>query len=246
MSERFSRLCQEDAVMYQNDGDGIGTYNEKRFHRIFKRLVTEDASCYEAKIGKYVADVFCDGHITEIQTANYGKLAPKIRYYLEETDYTVSVVLPLVSSKKIIRADKETGEVQYARRSPKSARETDAFKHLYYLRELIPNERLRVHIALVSVEEYRFSDKQRYRREGKYDNDVRPIALEKEVVLKGTDDYRRFVPEELKNEEFDAKLFSSLTKLRGRALYSTLNTLHALGILSRRENGKRYVYKVSL
>ena len=90
--EEFHRLCLEDLVISENDGDGIGTYSEKRF---------PDADCYEVKVGNYVADVLCDGHITEIQTTAYAKLAPKIRYYLENTDYTVSVVMPLISALSI-------------------------------------------------------------------------------------------------------------------------------------------------
>lgn len=242
ISERFSELCREDLLMHQNDGDGIGTYNEKRFHRIFKRLVTEDAGCYEIKVGRYVADVMCDGHITEIQTAGYARLAPKIKYYLEQTDCTVSVVLPLIASKKIIRADKETGEIKYIRRSPKTDGEADALKHLYYLREYLSDERLLVHIAFVAVEEYRYSERLRYRREGKYDSDLRPVSLEREVVLRGSDDYRRFVPESLRRGEFNAKQYSQAMHLRGRYIYSALNTLCSLKIISRREEGKKYFY----
>lgn len=243
ISERFSQLCAEDISMHQSDGDGIGTYNEKRFHRIFKRLVSEDANCYEVKIGKYVADVLCDGHITEIQTTAFSRLAPKIEFYLANTDYTVSVVIPMIASKKIIRADRETGEIKYIRRSPRVDREAEVFRHLYYIREYLSDPRLLIHIAMVDVEEYRYSDRQRYRREGRYDNDIRPVSLNRELVLRGRDDYKRFVPDILKDVEFDAASYSAQTKLRGREAYSALNTLYSLQLISRREEGRKYLYR---
>lgn len=240
--EQFHRLCLEDAMLSENDGDGIGTYNEKRFHRIFKRFVTDDASCYEIKIGKYVADVLCDGHVTEIQTTAYAKLAPKIRYYLENTDHTVSVVMPLIAERRIIRADRETGEVRYTRLSPVKQGIADAFTHLYYLRELLADERLMIHVTLVFAEEYRYSERMRYRREGAYDRDLRPVDIKEEIVLRGQADYLRFVPDELRRGEFDTRTYSAHTGIKGKSLYSALNVLTAIGILSRRTEGKKYVY----
>ena len=155
----FSELCRQDRAMYGSDAENIGTYNEKRFHRVFKRFVTEDASCYEVKVGKYVADVLCDGHITEIQTKQFSNLKNKISYYLSETDHTVSVVKPLVCERKIIRADKRTGEVKYIRRSPKKEGLDDALCEIYHLRELIANDRLLIHLIFIKAEEYRYSEK---------------------------------------------------------------------------------------
>lgn len=242
MCEKFHKLCLEDAAMRENDGDGIGTYNEKRFHRIFKRFVTDDASCYEIKVGSYVADVLCDGHITEIQTASFSKLAPKIKYYLEKTDYTVSVVLPLICHRRIIRAEKETGEIKYVRTSPQKAQLSDALDHLYYLREFLSNTRLMIHVLLVSAEEYRYSERMRYRREGAYDRDLRPIDIKEEIVLRGVRDYLRFLPEELRGGEFDSAAYSNHSGMKGRKMYSSLNVLTALGILARRCEGRKYFY----
>lgn len=240
--DKFHRLCLEDAAMRENDGDGIGTYNEKRFHRIFKRFVTDDASCYEIKVGSYVADVLCDGHITEIQTAAFSKLAPKIKYYLEKTDYTVSVVLPLIAHRRIVRAERETGEIKYVRTSPQKAQLSDALDHLYYLREFLGNTRLMIHVLLVSAEEYRYSERMRYRREGAYDNDLRPEDIKEEIVLRGACDYLRFLPEVLREGEFDSAAYSKSTGIKGRKMYSALNVLTSLGILARRCEGRKYFY----
>ena len=239
---RFHKLCLEDAAMSENDGDGIGTYNEKRFHRIFKRFVSEDASCYEVRVGSYVADVLCDGHVTEIQTAAFSKLAPKIRYYLEQTDYTVSVVLPLICQRRIIRAERETGEIRYVRSSPQKARLEDALDHLYYLRDFLKDTRLMIHVVLVSAEEYRYSERMRYRRKGAYDRDLRPVDIKEETVLRGAGDYLRFLPKELRGAEFDSAAYSKSSGMKGRKMYSALNVLTALGILARRQEGRKYFY----
>ena len=241
--KRFEELCLADRILHGSDADSIGTYNEKRFHRIFKRYVTEDAECYEVKIGKYIADVLCDNRVTEIQTTAFGKLLPKLKYYLESTDYDVTVVLPLISEKKVIRADKLTGEIKYVRRSPKKMRPIDGLSHLYYLRELIGDRRLEVLLVLVKAEEYRYSDRVRYRRTGAYERDLYPVEMVDQISLCGISDYVHFIPEHLMTGEFDAKQYSKETGLGGRGLYSALNTLYEVGLLSRRSEGKKYVYR---
>ena len=239
----FSELCLADRAMYGSDADNIGTYNEKRFHRIFKRFVCEDAECYEVKVGKYVADVLCDGHITEIQTKRFSSLTKKLEYYLENTDYTVSVVKPLIVKKRIIRADRVTGEVRRDRLSPKKEGYAEALHELYGIRELLANKRLRVHLVFVEAEEYRYSERVRFRKSGAYENDLFPVRMTDEVVLCGADDYARFLPDPLKDGEFCAKDYSALTGIRGRAAYSALGVLCSLGFLEKETRGRAYVFK---
>jgi len=241
--EKFTSLCQDDRAMYGSDADNIGTYNEKRFHRVFKRFVCEDANCYEVKVGRYVADVLCDGHITEIQTKKFSSLKKKIEYYLRDTDYTVSVVKPLVCKKRIVRADRDTGEVMYTRSSPKKEGISDALCELYHLRELLSNERLRVHLVYVEAEEYRYSERVRYRKSGAYENDLFPIRIVDEEVLCGAASYERFLPENLEDGEFTVKQYEKQTDIKGKAAYSALNILTALGFLEKRTDGKRLLFK---
>ena len=241
--ERFEELCVLDRVTYGSDADNIGTYNEKRFHRVFKRFVCEDANCYEVKIGRYVADVLCDGHVTEIQTRRFSALAKKIEYYLSETDYTVSVVKPLICKKQIIRADRQTGEVLHSRLSPKKEGMAEALAEIYNLRELLANDRLRIHLLYVEAEEYRYSERVRYRKSGAYENDLYPIRIVGEDVLCSPRDYERFLPEELREGEFDVKTYSRLTGYCGRAAYGALGILCALGYLEKSKKGKAYSFR---
>ena len=240
----FAELCREDRIMYGSDGEGIGTYNEKRFHRIFKRLVTDDAECYEVKIGKYIADVKQGRHITEIQTGSFRSLAPKIKYYLEMTDCNVSVIRPVICEKKIIRADKETGEIRYAKRSPKKQTVEEVFSEMYYLKELVDTHRLSIHFVLVKAEEYRYSERMRYRREGKYDSDLCPVEIVGERIFCGLDDYIRLLPDELLIREFTVSDFSKLTAYKGKAAYSVLHLLTDQGVLDRWTENRKFIFKI--
>lgn len=243
--ELFSELCRTDLALHGTDGDSIGTYNEKRLHRILKRLITDDADCYEVRVGKYVADVICGSDIFEIQTGNFRTLADKVKFYLENTDYTVTVIHPIISEKRLIRADKETGEVIRSSRSPKRGRPSDALAQLYFLCDLVPNERLCVRILHVTAEEYRFSEAQRYRKKGRYDNDLRPTAIVGETVLRTLDDIRALIPEELFGGEFTAADFERATGLRARNRYYALAALCDMGLLQKRIEGKKIFYRVS-
>ncbi len=241
--EKFEELCREDIIMYMHDGDSIGTYNEKRLHRIFKRYVCDDANAYEVKIGKFVADIVAENEIIEIQTGSFRSLEGKIKYYLQNTDMTVRVLHPLICQKTIIRADKQSGEIASVRRSPKKASPLSAMANMFYLADVAKNPKFELCIAGVCVEEYRFSEAMRYRKKGRYDNDVRPTSLCSLCVLKSVEDYCALLPSELPNS-FSAEEFSRLTHLRRRALYSVLNFYVKLGVLEIHPDNRKNIYCV--
>lgn len=242
--KRFCRLCKDDLIMHGTDADGIGTYNEKRLHRILKRYITDDANCYEIRVDKNIADILENGRITEIQTSAFRPLEKKIGSYLNNTDLDITVIRPVISEKIIVRADRDTGEVMYSKRSPKHERDIDVLSQMYYLRDFVKNKRLEVKLLHVSVEEYRYSERMRYRREGAYDKDLRPTALISETVLCGVESYRKIIPVSLWKHEFTAAEFSSVTKLKNRNLSLALAFLTYVGIFERRVDGRRYFYKM--
>ena len=241
---KFDGLCRDDLFMHGTDADGIGTYNEKRLHRIIKRYITSDASCYEVKVGKSVADVLLDGRVYEIQTSSFRPLERKIENYLENTDLDVTVIRPIVAQKTIIRADRETGEVMYSKKSPKKESLCNVLPQMYYLRNFIKNARVEVRILSVSAEEYRYSERVRYRKSGAYDKDLRPVELFDELSLRGADAYRDALPTALLGGEFTAAEFSKATRLRGRNASLALAFLVYTGIAQKRTEGKRNFYKI--
>ena len=109
---RFDSLCAEfEKTMADRDSDGIGTYNEKILHKTLKHAVSDTPEQLEVKVGAYVADVLLDGEIFEIQTGGFYPLVKKIEYLLENTEYKITVVHPLISELLLIRMDRDTGEV---------------------------------------------------------------------------------------------------------------------------------------
>lgn len=242
--ERFARLCAEDEAAMPPEAFGIGTYNEKRIHRIVKRFVCDDERCFEIKVGRYVADVLEGGRITEIQTASFSSLTDKIRFYLEHTDYHITVLHPMIADKKIIRTDKESGELIRTKRSPKHLKPADALPELLYIAEFIGDPRFEIRFLMIRADEYRYSEKMRYRKKGAYDNDVVPRELMYAETVRSVDDVRSFFPLELRDTVYRASDIGKALGLGGRKLYRALGCLTALGIIEKIPDGKRtYVYK---
>ena len=240
--QKFAELCREDLVLHGKDADSIGTYNEKRLHRILKRHVCDDAECYEVKTGRYVADVLVGGKVFEIQTASFRSLEKKIEYYLSSTEYEVVVLHPIICEKEIVRADGQTGEVIRASRSPKRGRVLDALPNMYYLRELATHPRFCLRVLLINASEYRFSEAVRGRKSGKYEHDLVPRELVGQVELRTARDYLSLLPP--MEGEFDATQFSKLTRLKNRKLYSALNFLCYIGVLEKRSEGRKNFYQI--
>ena len=242
-SERFLALCEREAERADaTAGERFELYAEKRLHRILKNFISEEDGTQEVSVGKYTADVLVGDEITEIQTKSLRPLLPKLTYYLENTDYRVTVVHPILVAKTLIRADRDTGEVLSVKRSPKKGRAEDGLSELYWLSSLLPNERLRIKLLLLRADEVRYSERVRYRKTGAYDSELFPRALLGEILLQSKADYRSFLPEAL--ADFTAAEYAKFSKLRGRKVYSALNTLCAVGVLRKEQEGKKYRYFV--
>ncbi len=242
--KRFSELCREENQVHEHVGDGIGTYREKRLHRILKRLLTEASHGEtEVPIGKYVADVLGEGGIVEIQTGSLRPLLPKLNDYLQATEHRITVVHPIIAEKQLIRSDRETGEILSSRRSSRRGRAEDILPELYWLSELLPCERICIWVLLIRAEEVRFSER-RYRcREGAYDAELYPLECVGEVVLRDLADYAVFLPRGC--ESFDAAEYGRWSKLKNRKLYSALNALVSMGLLERISDGRKYRYVIT-
>ncbi len=239
--ERFEALCEEEAaIVERGNGEAIGTYGEKRLHRILKRFVCANVHSHEIRVGKYVADVLREEGITEIQTGSFRPLTAKLRYYLEHTDYAVTVLYPVIAEKTIFRVERESGEILRVKRSPKHGRVIDVLPELFWLGELMENDRLTVAVVLIVADEYRYSERRYYNREGAFESELYPRALRDCVLLRTREDLFAFLPEG--TESFTAVEYGKYSKLRGRDLYSALNFFRAIGLLRREKEGNHYRY----
>ena len=239
--ERFEALCAKEAECADaTAGERFELYAEKRLHRILKNFISEEEGPQEVAVGKYTADLLVGNEITEIQTRSLRPLLPKLTYYLEQTDKRITLVHPILAEKTLIRADRDTGEVVFCKKSPKKGRAADGLAELYWLSSLLPNERLTVRLLLLRADEVRYSERVRYRKSGAYDSELFPRELLDEVVLRSREDYLIFLPEGV--ADFTAAEYAKWSRLRGRNLYSALNTLCAIGLLRKQQEGKKYRY----
>ena len=235
--ELFEVRCREDSL--PDRLKGIGTYSEKRLHRILKSLFADD-NYQEIPVGDYVADVLCDGVITEVQTGSFIKYLPKLKYYLDATEYKIRIAIPVIAEKMLIRIDGETGEVIRKKRSPLKKGFFHGLAALYPIREILPSDRIEVDILLIYAEEHRYSERVKYRRSGAYISDLLPQRLTDERIFSAREDFLFFLPNQ---DKFTAKEYSDFSKMKGRELYSCLNTLCQIGVISRKKEGKAYVYE---
>ena len=85
----------------------------------------------------------------------------------------------------------------------------------------------------------------RYRKKGAYDSELFPICLIEALTLEKLEDYAALLPRELCVDSFSAADVAKLLPLKGRALYSALNTLSAIGVLKRTKDGRavRFSYE---
>lgn len=95
---------------------GIGTLSEKTVHAILKNYYEPDEDRHEIPIQNYVADIYAEGEIIEIQTRQFDKMRGKLGAFLPL--YPVTIVYPIPHEKWIIWIDEESGTLSKRRKSP--------------------------------------------------------------------------------------------------------------------------------
>ncbi len=229
----------------------IGVLREKRLHAAVKTYLCPDVSCHERPIGeditggrtpkrRMVADIRMGHEIIEVQTGGFFPLREKIAWYLENTDCSVTVVHPVAAVKYLSWIDPATGNILSRHRSPKRGRVKDIARELYWLSDFAGNERFRLRVLLLELEEYRMADG--WSRDGKRGSNRYerfPTALLGDVTLSAPADYAAyFLPAalvaataEAPAPVFTAADYAKLTGIRGRATYSMLRLLESLDLI---------------
>ena len=247
-SKRFEQAKQEifakQKVFEKHQRTGIGTLSEKTIHAVVKQYLEPDEDYHEIPVNGYVADIYREGHIFEVQTANFHKLRSKLSVFLN--DYVVTVVYPIPHIKWVRWMNPESGEIGKARKSPKKGSAYEAFVQLYRIKDFLKHENFRFKIVLLDMEEIRLlngwsADKKR----GSVRYDRVPLNLTEEIDLNCPEDYVRFIPIEL-GEEFVAKDFAAETHISVRLSQLVLNILTYTGSVVRIGKKERAVlYRVA-
>ena len=222
---------------------GIGTLGEKSLHATLKYWLDADTAHHEYPLPEGpVADIFDGQRVTEIQTAGFSALRPKLQRLLEH--YPVTVVHPVVRQKWVAWTDPATGETGEPHKSPRRGSFTDAGQQLVYILPCLAHPNLTVRLVLLDVEERRLADGwSRDGKRGSHRLERRPLALADTLTLNGPADYGALVPPGLENP-FTAAAFGRAARLQGRKLSGTLKVLLETGALRRlSKSGNAWLYE---
>lgn len=222
---------------------GIGTLSEKTVHAILKNYYEPDEEKQEIPIENYVADIFSDGGIMEIQTRQFNKMRNKLSAFLPL--YPVTIVYPIPREKWIIWIDEENGELSRKRKSPAKGNVYLAFIELYKIKMYLKNPNLRVKLVLMDMEEYKLLNGwSRDKKRGSSRYDRIPTDLVEEVDITRIEDYMQFVPYDLE-EEFTSKEFAKAAHIPVKLAQTVLNILYDIGTVTRTgKRGREYLYTV--
>lgn len=221
---------------------GIGTLSEKTVHAILKNYYQPDEDRQEIPIDNYVADIYNDGEIIEIQTRQFNKMRDKLSAFLPQ--YPVTIVYPIPREKWIIWIDEESGELSKKRKSPAKGNPYIAFPELYKIKMFLKDPNLRLKFVLMDMEEYKLLNgwsKDKKKGSSRYDRI--PTEIVEEVEIDRPEDYMQFVPIELK-ENFTSKEFAKAAHIPTHLAQTVLNILHHMGTVERvGKQGNMYLYK---
>ena len=222
---------------------GIGTLSEKTVHAILKNYYEPDEEKQEIPIENYVADIFSDGGIMEIQTRQFNKMRNKLSVFLPL--YPVTIVYPIPREKWIVWIDEESGELSRKRKSPAKGNVYLAFIELYKIKMYLKNPNLRVKLVLMDMEEYKLLNGwSRDKKRGSSRYDRIPTELVEEVDITRIEDYMQFVPYDLE-EEFTSKEFAKAAHIPVKLAQTVLNILYDIGTVTRTgKKGREYLYTV--
>jgi len=221
--------------------ESIGTQMEKTLHKTIKHYLCPDAMCHEFKVGPYIADIYKDGKIIEIQTGSFKSLQHKLNTLLK--NYPITLVHPIVRRKTLYTLD-ASGFASKPKKSPKMGHPNAIFRELAQIKEFLMNPNLSIWIFMVDVDEYRRvpiekQGRKPYERIEQFAKGIPDI-----IKLTCIADYRRFLPE-LPSEFVitDVAKVTKLNKSDANAMVSVFKTLGFVSQIGKR--GRAYLYQIN-
>lgn len=218
--------------------------SEKTLHAVLKNYMDPDEDHQEIPVDNYIADIYHDGQIIEIQTAHMDAMRAKLSCFLQK--YPVRVVFPIPAQKWVIWIDPETGELQKRNRSPLRGSFFHAFKELYRVRPFLADPNLSFELLLIDMDEYRMLDGwSRDKKRGSHRYDRIPLYLQDRMLLTCPQDYMQFVPEGLP-EPFTSADFARAAGYLRNGFSTVLLLLTEMGVIERvGKKGNAYLYQIT-
>lgn len=240
--EKFYRGC-EQAEKLEQGSFGFGSLKEKRLHAALKFYLEPDRDKWEVGVGRYIADIYNQEGITEIQTRDFNRLRSKLEFYLETE--RVTIVYPIPGIKWLCWIDPDTGEVTKKRKSPKTGNIYDAYKELYKIKSFLKHPNLRIKLIILEVTEYRWLNGwSKDRKKGSTRCERIPEDILEEFVIESAADYGKMIPPQL-NGHFTVSDFSKaagITENRGRTSLNILVHMEAVRRIGK--ESRKYLYSI--
>lgn len=239
--ESFRRALDEVLHGFQLD-EGVGVLSERTLHAVLKRCYEPYEGSREVKLGRFVADIFSEDGVIEIQTGGFYPLKPKLAEFLEVTP--VTIVHPIARKRRLIWVDAKTGAAEPPKPSPRKGYSCEVFRELKWIAEFLAHPNLRIHLLMVDVDEYR--EFIGYRKNGARQRGERldriPTALVEQIRLERPEDYARLCPPDLP-ERFDSAEFARAAHVDRSTAQAALKVLADLGVLKRDASARPYAYE---
>lgn len=222
---------------------GIGTLSEKTVHAILKNYYEPDEDHQEIPIENYVADIYHEGSIMEIQTRSFNTMRNKLRAFLPL--YPVTIIYPIPREKWLIWIDEETGQLSNKRKSPLKGNGYAVFPELYKIKMFLKDPNLRFKLVLLDMEEYRLLNGwSKDKKKGSSRFDRIPTQLVEEIDIECLQDYMQFVPYDLP-EEFTVKEFAKVAHIPAKRAQVVVHILAYVGVIEQiGKRGNAYLYQV--
>lgn len=244
MNKEQFESAKNKIIGIKRNRNGIGTLSEKTVHAILKNYYEPDEDYHEIPVNGYVADIYRDGNIIEIQNANFNKLRNKLDVFLN--DYQVTVVYPMPYIKWLSWLDEETGYIGPKRKSPKKGNPYEAFYQLYKIKSYLTNPNIRIKIIMMNMEEIRLLNGwSKDKKKGSSRFDRIPTEIVEEIDLYSLEDYMQMVPIELA-ETFCSKDYAKASHLSIGMAQTALNILTYTGTVKRiGKRGNEILYNIN-
>ncbi len=242
ISDSDFRRALDEVLHGQQLDEGVGVLAERTLHAVLKRCYEPYEGSREVKLGRFVADIFSEDGVIEIQTGGFYPLKKKLAEFLELTP--VTIVHPIVRRRRLFWVDAATGETSDPKRSPRVGSLVEVFGELRWISEFLTHANLRIHLLLVDVDEYRIALGKRKngatRRGDRLDRI--PTALIEQFRLERPEDYAQLCPPDLP-ETFGSAEFAASAKVHRSVAQAAVRLLTDLGVLERLDGKPPYSYK---
>ena len=218
--------------------ESIGTQNEKTLHKSIKYYLCDDIASHEFRIGHFIADIYQDGHITEIQTASFQSLKNKLEKLLPI--YQITIVYPIIRRKTIIEMDALLG-TKKPKKSPRVGQPLQVMQELVKIKNYLKNPNLEIILFLTDVDEYRMRSLSTYENER---INQFPKGTPDMIRLKTKADYLELLPGNLK-PEWTIKDLKSVVKRSLSDTQAFIQVLRRFDIIEMcGKESRAYLYRI--